>query len=146
MGSQIEKFFESNEKNEDIYEKSDRKQLDLLINNNQLNEKFNDFKFIQFYKSTGNQDNFNWSVAHVRSLLTKKEYAMKKIQGIQQLQYYNEEMKVLRNLDHPYIIKYYNLFVYNNDCYLLMEFMNNSDIEDFIEVNKLYEYDPEEEI
>ena len=62
---------------------------------------------------------------------------MKKIQGIQQLQYYNEEMKVLRNLDHPYIIKYYNLFVYNNDCYLLMEFMNNSDIENFIEVNKL---------
>ena len=46
MGSQIEKFFESNEKNEDIYEKSDRKQLDLLINNNQLNEKFNDFEFI----------------------------------------------------------------------------------------------------
>ena len=71
---------------------------------------------------------------------------MKKIQGIQQLQYYNEEMNVLRNLDLPYIIKYYNLFVYNNDCYLLMEFMNNSDIEDFIEVNKLYEYDPEEEI
>jgi serine/threonine protein kinase len=143
MGSQIEKFFESNEKNEDITNDSNN---DDNNNNNQLNEKFNDFKFIQFYKSTGSQDNFNWSVAHVRSLLTKKEYAMKKIQGIQQLQYYNEEMNILRNLDHPYIIKYYNLFVYNNDCYLLMEFMNNSDIENFIEVNKLYEYDPEEEI
>ena len=143
MGSQIEKFFESNEKNEDIVNDSNNDD-----NNNQLNEQFNDFKFIQFYKSTGNQDNFNWSVAHVRSLLTNKEYAMKKIQGIQQLQlqYYNEEMNVLRNLDLPYIIKYYNLFVYNNDCYLVMEYMNNSDIENFINVNKLYEYDPEEEI
>ena len=152
MGSQIEKIFDQNENNEDngdIDENTinNNSYNDNNNNNNELSEQFNDFEFIEFYESEGSQNDFKWSAAKVRSLKSKKIYAMKNIQNPQfNINFYTEQINVLKKLNHQYVIKYYKLLNNGSDYYLIMEYMNNCAIKNFIDTNKLYEYDIEEEI
>ena len=67
-------------------------------------------------------------------------YAMKKVdmahimddQGLNQ-KYFENEILFLKNLNHPNIIKCYNIFQENQYLYFIMEFMNNGDLESFNE-------------
>lgn len=56
-------------------------------------------------------------------------------------------MPILKGLNNPHIIKYYNYFIEDNNLYVVMEFMNNSDIRGFIQAHQiLNEAISEEEI
>ena len=82
-------------------------------------------------KQDQNQTGF---VAKVRSLKNDKIYSMKK----NYIKNYNKQQIIyvfdkLKSLNHPHIIKYYNYFEENNCFYLIMEYMNNSDILGYIQ-------------
>ena len=56
-------------------------------------------------------------------------------------------MNKLKNINHPHIIKYHNYFEENNNLYLIMEYMNNSDILKYIQGYQiLNKHIPETEI
>lgn len=135
MGAQIEGM--ENPNNQEV----------LCNDNNQFKEQLNDFEIITFFDFKGDNNEFSWSEAKVRSLKSNKIYTMKRIyKDPQSIKFYKEEITKLKELDNPYIIKYYELFEDNNNFYLIMEYMNNSDINNFIETNKVFNFEPEEEI
>ena len=92
-------------------------------------------------------------VYKVRSLKNDKIYAMKKIE-VKSLensnrQAYNEyidKVDKLKEINNSHIIKYYNSFILNNYLYLIMEYMNNSDLYDFIKTYQLFNKNIEEEV
>ena len=97
------------------------------------------------------EENQNF-VAKVRSLNNHQIYAMKKIE-LSKYQNSNKNIDLnliiekLKSLDNPHLLKYYNSFYENNDFYIIMEYMNNSDILGFIQARKsLNEKISEEEI
>ena len=91
-------------------------------------------------------------VYKVRSLKNDKIYAMKKIE-VKSLensnrQAYNEyidKVDKLKEINNSHIIKYYNSFIFNNYLYLIMEYMNNSDLYDFIKTYQLFNKNIEEQ-
>lgn len=91
-------------------------------------------------------------VAKVRSLNNSKLYSIKKIDISQYQDQLSKEkifklMDKLKQLNNPHIIKYYHYFEENNNLYLLMEFMNNSDITGYIQAHQILNKQiPEEEI
>ena len=91
-------------------------------------------------------------VAKVRSLNNNKIYAMKKIKATNNQNnniglHIDKVMNILKKLNNPHIIKYYNYFKKDDNYYIIMEFMNNSDIIGFIQAHKiLNEIISEEEI
>ena len=107
-----------------------------------------DYEILQFL-SQDTDINF---VAKVRSLNNNKIYSIKKVD----ISNYKDQktrdnitalMNKLKQLNNPHIIKYYHSFEENNNLYLLMEFMNNSDISGYIQAHQiLNEKIPEEEI
>ena len=80
-------------------------------------------------------------VAKVKSKLNHKLYAMKMIdfnaiKDPTQIQLSLNEMNIIKSLNNPHIIKYYNSFKDNNKLYIIMEFMNNGDFKGYIEAHK----------
>ena len=84
-------------------------------------------------------------VSKVRSLNNNKIYAMKRmslstIQKTNMDQYLDKVMKMLNKLNNPHRIKYYNYFIKGENLYIIMEYMNNSDIIGFIQAHKIFFY------
>ena len=80
-------------------------------------------------------------VSKVKSKTNNKLYAMKKIDFslIKQQEEKDlslNEINIIRSLNSPHIIKYYNSFIVGNCLYVLMEYMDNGDIKGYIEVHK----------
>ena len=105
-------------------------------NINQIGTNLNDFEILQIL--SGDKDlNF---VAKVRSTKNNKTYSLKKIdlQGISNLHYQLaiSIMNQLVMLENPHIIKYYGYFQENNVLYLVMEYMDNSDIIGYIQAHQ----------
>ena len=108
-----------------------------LFEVNQIGNKLDDFEMLQILTEK-RDENDNSFVAKVRSLNNNKIYSLKKL-GIQM----NQDLKVkqqicnfldkLKAINHPHIIKYYNYFEENNNMYLIMEYINNSDILGYIQ-------------
>jgi len=122
-----------------------------LFEINQIGNKLDDFEILQILteKKDPNDDSF---VAKVRSLNNNKIYSLKKL-GVK----LNQDLKVkqeifnfldkLKKINHPHIIKYYHYFEENNNIFLIMEYMNNSDILGYIQgYQVLNEKIPETEI
>ena len=93
-------------------------------------------------------------VFKVRSKLNNKVYAMKKL-NIKELKRNSEkayqltinETAFLERLSHPHIIKYYKYFIKEDFLYIIIEFVENGDMEGFIEANKKFKkHIPEEEL
>jgi len=121
--------------------------------NNRNGNRLIDYEILQFLseEKEDDQNNFNF-VAKVRSLNNQKIYSMKKIDLSQCFnndikKIVEEIMPILKGLNNPHIIKYYNYFIEDNNLYVVMEFMNNSDIRGFIQAHQiLNEAISEEEI
>jgi serine/threonine protein kinase len=121
--------------------------------NNRNGNRLIDYEILQFLseEKEDDQNNFNF-VAKVRSLNNQKIYSMKKIDLSQCFnndikKRVEEIMPILKGLNNPHIIKYYNYFIEDNNLYVVMEFMNNSDIRGFIQAHQiLNEAISEEEI
>ena len=102
-----------------------------LYDDSQMGGQLDDFEFLQALN-----ENHICPIAKVRSLINHKIYAIKKIG---QNHIWNDDiMNKLAALSNPHILKYYKLLMddYNN-IYLIMEFMNNSDINGFIKAHRV---------
>ena len=80
-------------------------------------------------------------------------YAMKKvnmekvIQEQQTEKYFENEVIILQNLNHPNVCRCYNVFKDNNFLYFIMELMNNGDLKSYYGANKLLKlHIPEEKL
>ena len=117
-------------------------------NDNPDGKKLKDYEILMLISEEDDQK----FVAKVRSLSNNKIYAMKKIdltnnENSNINQYIDKIMDKLKGLNNPHILQYYNHFSDNVNLYIIMEYMNNSDIISFILAHKiLKEVISEEEI
>lgn len=78
------------------------------------------------------QGNFG-SVCLVTSKITKKLYALKEIKGDDyddsQREEVEREIKLLENLNHPHVIKYFTSFQENGNFYIIIEYINGGSLE-----------------
>ena len=64
---------------------------------------------------------------------------MKKIEKLnpkEKEEYFNRIAKI-KNMQHPHIIKYHKVIEEGDSLYLIMEFMNNSDIKGYIKAHQI---------
>ena len=125
-----------------------------LYDDSQMGDNISDFEILQILSERKNGQNspMNSFIAKVRSSKNHKIYAMKKIEfnqnnyNFQNIQNYFNAMQKLTNLNNPHIIKYYKVFSDNNyNIFLIMEFMNNSDINGFIKAHQVLNKNIKEE-
>ena len=121
----------------------------LQYESEQIGNKLMDFEILQVLSEGSNKNNLSF-VAKVRSLKNNKIYSMKKI-NISVIQnnmpYIYNLMNNLKKINHPHIVKYYNYFEENNFLYLIMEYMDNSDILGYIQGYQIFDKQiPETEI
>ena len=121
--------------------------VDQTTNPSNIGGKLSDFEIL---KSLG-KGGFGF-VAKVKSKKNHQIYAMKMI-DLTKLKSQSDkdltlnEISLIKGLDSPHIIKYYNYFVENNKLYILMDHMSNGDLKDFISVHmEMGQPIPEEEI
>ena len=106
-------------------------------NEEQLPSRLDDYEILQILGKGG-----YGLVSKVKSKKNNKLYAMKKIdfslikqQAERDLSL--NEIKIIKSLNSPHIIKYYNSFFEGNSVmYVLMEYMDNGDMKGYIEVHK----------
>ena len=129
MGSDLEFIPDSNGHNNVYFIDKGKK------NNVDVGNKLSDF----IIKRKLGEGHFG-SVNLVISQKTKKLYAMKQIKSSM---YKNEqeyleverEIKLLENLNHPHIIKYFSSFRENNDLYIVTEYINSGCLYDLMKEN-----------
>ena len=104
-----------------------------------IGDKFDDFEILQPLGSGafGN-------VIKVCSLINHRIYAMKILDlgeenDEEREKYYNNEIELLKNIDHPNVVKYYKSFTENNKIYIIMEYFDNGDLQDYIKALKFSE-------
>ena len=121
--------------------------VDQTTNPSNIGGKLSDFEIL---KSLG-KGGFGF-VAKVKSKKNHQIYAMKmidltKLKSQSDKELTLNEISLIKGLDSPHIIKYYNYFVENNKLYILMDHMSNGDLKDFISVHmEMGQPIPEEEI
>ena len=108
-----------------------------LYEASQIGNKLDDFEILQILNENIDQNNTTF-VAKVRSLNNNKIYSLKKLnfnklQDLQKKQQICNFLEKLKEINHPHIIKYYNYFEDNNGLYVIMEYMNNSDLLGYIQ-------------
>ncbi|KAM3134104.1 hypothetical protein pb186bvf_013830 [Paramecium bursaria] len=79
----------------------------------------------------------------VRALKDGKEYAIKILKKSQMttekdIQRYKQETEILRILDHPNIIRSYELHQDEENHYIIMEYVDGTDLYSFIDKNRRY--------
>ena len=128
----------------------------LLDDDKQMGENITDFEILQILSENENDesnestDNFTSSIAKVRSLNNHKIYAIKKIELKNKNKIIadncSKEMNKLITLNNPHILKYYKVIMDKNyNFYLIMEFMNNAEINDFIKAHQILNKNIKEE-
>ena len=105
---------------------------------NKIGNKLDDFEILQILSEKNDSNDMSF-VAKVRSLNNNKIYSLKKLylqfkdnQDFKTKQQIYNFLDKLKSINHPHIIKYYNYFEENNGIYLIMEYMDNSDILEYI--------------
>ena len=152
MGNEFEAVKDSEGNRHLIFDESS------LYDDSQIGDKESDFEILQVLSERDDDDESAETftcVEKVRSLNNHKIYAMKII-DLNKINYKNdlkEVLEKLKQLNNPHIIKYYKYFFEQdknngiNNVYIIMEFMNNSDIKGFIKAHQvLNEKIKEEEI
>ena len=143
MGAQMEIVKDLEGNNHLIFDESS------IYDDSQMGDSFSDFEILQILSN----DNSSL-VSKVRSLNNHKIYAMKIIKLNQVSRQYfinkiNNEFNKYKNLNNPHILKYYKVLYDDSanpdNIYLIMEFMNNSDIEGYIRAHQILEKNIKEE-
>ena len=118
---------------------------------NSMGDKFEDFEVLQLL----GEGAFG-KVLKVSSLINQKIYAMKilDLKGKEndsmskedKEKYFISEIELLKKLDHPNIVKYYKSFREDDLLYIIMEYFDNGDLDDYIRVLKNEKKQKKEEI
>ena len=112
-----------------------------INNDDSMGDKLEDFEFLQLL----GEGAFG-KVLKVSSLLNHKIYAMK-ILNLEENEndsmtkedkekYFISEIELLKKLNHPNIVKYYKSFREEDKLYIIMEYFDNGDLDDYIKVLK----------
>ena len=116
-----------------------------IEDNLSIGDKFSDFEILQPLGKGGFA-----SVIKVCSLINHRIYAMKiidlnnndkdkekdKAQILDMEKYYNNEIELITTLNHQNIVKYYKSFTENNKIYIIMEYFDNGDLDNYIKALK----------
>ena len=111
----------------------------------EMGDKVDDFEILQVL----GQGRFGF-VAKVKSLINHKIYAMKQLdfstlKDKKVILLSINETKLLSELNHPLIVKYYKSIKEKEKLYIIMEFMNNGDLGGLMKAHKTLEKPIEEE-
>ena len=114
---------------------------DLFQSNlNQIGNKFDDFEILQVLSENYEKDKS--FVAKVRSKKNSNIYSIKKIElkNNHSLNSKNASdfMEKLIKINHPHILRYYTYFQEGPNLYLIMEYMDNSDILGYIQAYQIF--------
>ena len=104
-----------------------------------IGDKSSDFEYLQLLGEGG----FG-KVLKVSSLINHKIYAMKildlvdddRLSKEDKEKYFTSEIELLKQLNHPNIVKYYKSFREEDKLYIIMEYFDNGDLDDYIKVLK----------
>ena len=120
-------------------------------NDELMGDKFEDFEVLQLL----GEGAFG-KVLKVSSLINQKIYAMKilDLKGKEndsmtkedKEKYFISEIELLKKLDHPNIVKYYKSFREGDKLYIIMEYFDNGDLDDYINVLRNEKKQKKEEI
>ena len=107
---------------------------------NQIGNKFDDFEILQVLSENYEKDKS--FVAKVRSKKNSKIYSIKKIvlnnnENIN-LKNASDFLDKLIKINHPHILRYYTYFQEGPNLYLIMEYMDNSDILGYIQAYQIF--------
>lgn len=112
-----------------------------IENNLSIGDKFSDFEILQPLGKGGFA-----RVIKVCSLINHRIYAMKIIDLnnndkftenlLDMEKYYNNEIELITKLNHQNIVKYYKSFTENNKIYIIMEYFDNGDLDNYIKALK----------
>lgn len=74
---------------------------------------------------------------------TREKFAIKAIQkkSVKDLQTFVNEVKILQALDHPNIIKLYEIWEWNEVCFLVLEYCDGGELFQYIIDNKFLSED-----
>ena len=126
-------------KNQMVFNKDVSKE-DLL-----MGDKIDDYEILQVL----GEGSFGY-VAKAKSRLNHKIYAIKQLnfssnQKKKDIDLVENEVAILKNLNHPLITRYYKSFKEGNCLYIVMEFMDNGDLSKLIKGNQTLKKPIEEE-
>ena len=111
-----------------------------LFQSNQIGNKFDDFEILQVLSE--NEEKEKSFVAKVRSKKNSKIYSIKKIELNNNNSFNSknacEFMEKLIKINHPHILRYYTYFQEGPNLYLIMEYMDNSDILGYIQAYQIF--------
>ena len=96
-------------------------------NNEYIGNNLNDFEILAKLK-----DGKNSKIIKVKSKINNEIYAMKQIE-LKLIEKYDlqNEINLLKEINHTNIIKYYNIFDEGNYKYIIMEFMENDNLDNY---------------
>ena len=66
--------------------------------------------------------------------------AIKKINKLADMRYFNNEIQIMKKVNHPNVLKLYNAFQKDNNMYLILEYCNDGDLSKYISSN-IHKYD-----
>ena len=126
-----------------------------LYDDSQMGDKFEDFEVLSQLGKGG----FG-AVFKVRSKINNKVYAIKRVNleklrkqieddggdAERAIQLTKEEASVLEKYNHPHILKFYKKFEDENNIYIVTEYVDNGDINGFIEAHKEFNKHISEEV
>ena len=110
-----------------------------------MGDKIDDYEILQVL----GEGSFGY-VAKAKSRLNHKIYAIKQLkfsekQKQKEIDLVENEVAILKNLNHPLITQYYKSFKEGNCLYIVMEFMDNGDLSKLIKGNQTLKKPIEEE-
>ena len=110
-----------------------------------MGENIDDYEILQVL----GEGSFGY-VAKVKSRINHKIYAIKKLNFSQaknkkEMELAENEVSILKNLNHPLITKYYKSFKEGENLFIVMEFMDNGDLGKLIKGHKTLNKPMEEE-
>ena len=122
----VELMKDQNGKNHMVFSKDVSKE-DLI-----MGDKIDDYEILQVL----GEGSFGY-VAKAKSRINHKIYAIKKLnfssaQKKKEIQLVENEVAILKNLNHPLITKYFKSFKEGDCLYIVMEFMDNGDLSKLI--------------
>ena len=141
MGNEFEVYRDAEGNNHLIFDQS------ALYDDSQIGDNIADFEVLRIIGSFENKN----PISKVRCLKNNKIYAMKKIdlnliKSEEEKQLFFEQMKKLKSLNHPHLLRYYKTFEEEGRyIYLIYEFMNNSDLNSLIKAHSVLDKPIKEE-
>lgn len=108
------------------------------LNDNNIGDKLEDFEILRYLGGGSFGKVFKVLSKKNNKIYAIKKLSLKKFENPHAIQLSKNEIKYLQNLNHSHIIKLYNSFEedQNNNIFLILEYINNGNLREFINTYK----------